>query len=62
MELRRREFTALLLGAAASFSLAGQADAESDPLPWERRAGQGRDRQVCRRPSALAGERRWIRG
>jgi phosphoglycolate phosphatase-like HAD superfamily hydrolase len=33
MELRRREFTALLLGAAASVSIAGAASAESDPLP-----------------------------
>jgi hypothetical protein len=33
MKLRRREFTALVLGGAAAFSLAGQAAAESDPLP-----------------------------
>jgi len=42
MELRRREFTALLLGAAATLSLAGPADAESDPLPsW--RPGSAKD-------------------
>jgi hypothetical protein len=33
MELRRREFSALLHGGAAASSLAGQASAESDPLP-----------------------------
>ncbi|HEY1782614.1 MAG TPA: HAD family hydrolase [Roseiarcus sp.] len=33
MALRRREFTALLLGGAAALSLAGQAEADSDPLP-----------------------------
>ena len=33
MDLRRREFTALMLGGAAALSLAGQANAESDPLP-----------------------------
>jgi phosphoglycolate phosphatase-like HAD superfamily hydrolase len=42
MELRRREFTALLLGGAAAFSLAGQAVADSDPLPsWN--AGPAKD-------------------
>src|ERR1700741_266173 len=41
MELRRREFTALLLGAAATLSLAGPADAESDPLPsWRPRSAK----------------------
>jgi hypothetical protein len=33
MELSRRDFAALMLGGAAAFSLAGRADAESDPLP-----------------------------
>src|SRR6202789_4666351 len=42
MELRRREFTALMLGGAAVLSLAGQANAESDPLPsWN--AGPAKD-------------------
>ena len=42
MELRRREFAALMLGGAAALSLAGQADAESDPLPsWN--AGPAKD-------------------
>ena len=42
MELRRREFTALMLGGAAVLSLAGQANAESDPLPsWN--AGRAKD-------------------
>jgi hypothetical protein len=45
MELRRRDFTALMLGVAAALSLAGQADAESDPLPsWN--AGQAKDALV----------------
>ena len=33
MELHRREFAALVLGAAASWSAAGPAGAQSDPLP-----------------------------
>jgi phosphoglycolate phosphatase-like HAD superfamily hydrolase len=33
MEFDRREFTALMLGAAASVSAAGPASAQSDPLP-----------------------------
>jgi hypothetical protein len=33
MELHRREFAALLIGAAASAGLAGTAEAQSDPLP-----------------------------
>ena len=33
MDLRRREFTALLLGGAAALGLAGRAEAEGDPLP-----------------------------
>ena len=33
VELRRREFTALMLGAAASAGLGGAAQAQSDPLP-----------------------------
>ena len=42
MELRRREFTALMLGGAAALSLAGRAGAESDPLPsWN--AGPAKD-------------------
>src|SRR5271154_5236171 len=42
MELGRREFTALMLGGAAAFSLAGQAVAETDPLPsWN--AGPAKD-------------------
>jgi phosphoglycolate phosphatase-like HAD superfamily hydrolase len=42
MELRRREFAALMLGGAAVLSLAGRADAESDPLPsWN--AGPAKD-------------------
>jgi hypothetical protein len=42
MELRRREFAALMLGGAAVLSLAGQASAESDPLPsWN--AGPAKD-------------------
>ena len=42
MELRRREFAALMLGGAAALSLAGQAVAESDPLPsWN--AGPAKD-------------------
>ena len=42
MELRRREFTALLLGGAAALGLGGQADAEGDPLPsWN--AGAAKD-------------------
>jgi hypothetical protein len=42
MELRRREFAALMLGGAAVLSLAGRADAESDRLPsWN--AGPAKD-------------------
>src|SRR5258707_8704357 len=42
MELRRRDFAALMLGGAAALSLAGRADAESDPLPsWN--AGPAKD-------------------
>src|ERR1700734_2232259 len=42
MDLRRREFSALLLGGAAALSLAGQAVAEDDPLPsWN--AGPAKD-------------------
>ena len=42
MDLRRREFAALMLGGAAALSLAGPADAESDPLPsWN--AGPAKD-------------------
>ena len=42
MDLRRREFTALMLGGAAALSLAGQAVADSDPLPsWN--AGPAKD-------------------
>src|SRR6204780_4616333 len=42
MELRRREFTALMLGGAAALSLAGRANAEDDPLPsWN--AGPAKD-------------------
>jgi phosphoglycolate phosphatase-like HAD superfamily hydrolase len=33
MELRRREFAALVLGAAAGLSAAGTASAQTDPLP-----------------------------
>ena len=33
MEPDRREFTALVLGAAAGLSAAGPAGAETDPLP-----------------------------
>jgi phosphoglycolate phosphatase-like HAD superfamily hydrolase len=33
MDIRRREFVALLLGAAASVSAVGKADAQADPLP-----------------------------
>jgi phosphoglycolate phosphatase-like HAD superfamily hydrolase len=33
VDLRRREFAALVLGGAAALSLAGRAGAESDPLP-----------------------------
>src|ERR1700728_3397514 len=33
MEFDRREFAALMLGAAASVSFAGPASAQSDPLP-----------------------------
>ncbi len=33
MGFDRREFTALLLGAAASVTAAGPASAQSDPLP-----------------------------
>ena len=33
MELHRREFAALVLGAAAGLSAAGSASAQSDPLP-----------------------------
>ncbi len=33
MALRRREFTAVLLGGAAALGLAGRAEAEGDPLP-----------------------------
>ena len=33
MALRRREFTALMLGGAAALGLAGRAEAEGDPLP-----------------------------
>src|ERR1700760_1691708 len=33
MELRRRDFTALLLGGSAALGLAGGADAERHPLP-----------------------------
>jgi phosphoserine phosphatase len=46
MELGRREFTALMLGGAAALSLAGRADAESDPLPsWN--AGPAKDAIVA---------------
>src|SRR5690349_3967421 len=42
MELRRREFTSLLLGGAAALGLAGRASAQSDPLPsWN--AGPAKD-------------------
>ena len=42
MELRRREFAALMLGGAAALSLVGRAVAESDPLPsWN--AGPAKD-------------------
>ena len=42
MELSRRGLAALMLGGAAAFSLAGRADAESDPLPsWN--AGPAKD-------------------
>jgi phosphoglycolate phosphatase-like HAD superfamily hydrolase len=42
MELRRREFAALMLGGAAALSLAGRANAEDDPLPsWN--AGPAKD-------------------
>src|SRR6202020_8043 len=42
MELRRREFAALMLGGAAVLGLAGHADAESDSLPsWN--AGPAKD-------------------
>ncbi|HEY1862948.1 MAG TPA: hypothetical protein VGG77_04490 [Roseiarcus sp.] len=42
MELRRREFTALLLGAAAGLSVAEPASAQADPLPsWN--GGQAKD-------------------
>jgi haloacid dehalogenase-like hydrolase len=42
MDLDRRQFAALLAGAAASIRLIGQADAESDPLPsWN--AGSAKD-------------------
>jgi hypothetical protein len=33
LDIRRREFVALLLGADASASAAGMADAQADPLP-----------------------------
>jgi hypothetical protein len=52
MDQRRREFTALMLGGAAALSLAGQANAESDPLPsWN--AGPAKDAIVkfVRRPT-----------
>jgi len=42
MELSRRDFAALVLGGAAELSLAGRADAESDPLP-SRNAGPAKD-------------------
>ena len=42
MDLRRREFTALMLGGAAALGLAGRAAAETDPLPsWN--AGPAKD-------------------
>src|SRR5262249_60766127 len=42
MDLRRREFAALMLGGAAALSLAGRAGADSDPLPsWN--AGPAKD-------------------
>jgi hypothetical protein len=42
MDLRRREFAALMLGGAAALSLAGPANAEDDPLPsWN--AGPAKD-------------------
>ena len=42
MKLHRREFSALMLGGAAALSFAGQAVAESDPLPsWN--AGPAKD-------------------
>jgi len=42
MDLRRREFAALMLGGAAALSLAGRASAEDDPLPsWN--AGPAKD-------------------
>ena len=42
MELRRRDFTALMFGGAAARCRAGRANAESDPLPsWN--AGPAKD-------------------
>jgi phosphoglycolate phosphatase-like HAD superfamily hydrolase len=42
MELRRRDFPALVLGGVAALSLAGRAYADSDPLPsWN--AGRAKD-------------------
>src|ERR1700761_2933858 len=42
MQLRRREFAALMLGGAAALSTGGQASAKSDPLPsWN--AGPAKD-------------------
>jgi hypothetical protein len=36
MELHRREFAALMMGAAAGLSVVGTANAEADPLPsWD---------------------------
>jgi len=42
MELHRREFAALMLGAAAALGAVAPADAQSDPLPsWN--AGSAKD-------------------
>jgi hypothetical protein len=41
MDIRRREFVALLLGAAASVSAVRTADAQADPLPsWNEGAAK----------------------
>jgi phosphoglycolate phosphatase-like HAD superfamily hydrolase len=57
MDLHRREFVAVMLGAAATVGLAGQADAQTDPLPsWNDGAAKNTILEFLRKttdPSSL---------
>ena len=46
MDLRRRDFTALMLGGAAALGLAGRRRGKRSPALVERGPGQGRDRRI----------------